>query len=390
MKVAIIGKGLAGILTAMAWKSHVPSSEIEIYYDPDAPIEPVGSGSWPNLLDLITQFEERSPESWSSIGPMLYNNWRDAKWDQTVKTGISYSGWGGKDWFHDFGINRVAMHFDPKMFCDDMSQYFKCIPKKVGYNIDADYIYDCGGSPFSGRECSSESWDRYTLLQNPLNRVLLAETDPYTRVYCTTDNVATKDGWCFVIPLQSRTSMGYLFNSDITTDEEALENFHEQFGEAKVTGWRSFHNYCAKNPVMDGRIFMNGNKYFFIEPLEATSITGYMVWIERTLRYILQGASIQEMVADNQRDICENANFLLYHYAHGSKYDTPFWDYAKSLWKPTDTWNNILKDAKQGNWKHRVQGTAYNYSYFSFLSVIATYCNMETQQDFKSLLRNNW
>ena len=184
--------------------------------------------------------------------------------------------------------------------------------------------------------------------------------------------------------------MGYLFNSDITTDEEALENFHEQFGEAKVTGWRSFHNYCAKNPVMDGRIFMNGNKYFFIEPLEATSITGYMVWIERTLRYIMQGASIQEMVADNQRDICENANFLLYHYAHGSKYDTPFWDYAKSLWKPTDTWNNILKDAKQGNWKHRVQGTAYNYSYFSFLSVIATYCNMETQQDFKSLLRNNW
>ena len=57
MKVAIIGKGLAGILTAMAWKAHVPSSEIEIYYDPDAPIEPVGSGSWPNLLDLITQFE---------------------------------------------------------------------------------------------------------------------------------------------------------------------------------------------------------------------------------------------------------------------------------------------------------------------------------------------
>ena len=183
MKVAIIGKGLAGILTAMAWKAHVPSSEIEIYYDPDAPIEPVGSGSWPNLLDLITQFEERSPESWSSIGPMLYNNWRDAKWDQTVKTGISYTGWGGKDWFHDFGINRVAMHFDPKMFCDDMSQYFKCIPKKVGYNIDADYIYDCGGSPFSGRTCSSETFDRYTLLQNPLNRVLLAETDPYTRVY---------------------------------------------------------------------------------------------------------------------------------------------------------------------------------------------------------------
>ena len=381
MKVAIIGKGLAGILTAMAWKAHYPATEIEIYYDPFSPIEPVGSGSWPNMLDLITEFQTTNPECWPS--------WREADWDQTVKTGISYKGWG-KDWFHDFGMNRVAMHFDPKKFCDDMARNFKCIPKRVGYNIDADFIYDCGGSPFSGRECTSETWDRYTLLQNPLNRVLLAETDPYTRVYCTTDNVATKDGWCFVIPLQSRTSMGYLFNSDITTDEEALENFQEQFGEAKVTGWRSFHNYCAKNPVMDGRIFMNGNKYFFIEPLEATSVTGYMVWIERTLQYVMGNATLKDIVADNQRDIQENANFLLYHYAHGSEFNTPFWDYAKGLYKSCRVFNNIIDEAKLSKWRHMAHGRAYNYSYFSFLSVIATYCNMETKQDYKSLLKNNW
>ena len=381
MKVAIIGKGLAGILTAMAWKAHYPATEIEIYYDPFSPIEPVGSGSWPNMLDLITEFQTTNPECWPS--------WREADWDQTVKTGISYKGWG-KDWFHDFGMNRVAMHFDPKKFCDDMARNFKCIPKRVGYNIDADFIYDCGGSPFSGRECSSESWDRYTLLQNPLNRVLLAETDPYSSVYCTTDSIATKDGWTFVIPLQSRTSVGYMFNSDITSDNEALDNFAEQFGEHKLLGFRSFHNYMAKNPVIDGRIFMNGNKYFFIEPLEATSVTGYMVWIERTLRYIMEGANLKDMVDDNQRDIQENANFLLYHYAHGSEFDTPFWDYAKGLYKPCRVFDNIIDEAKLSKWRHMANGRAYNYSYFSFLSVIATYCNMETKQDYKSLLKNNW
>ena len=381
MKVAIIGKGLAGILTAMAWKAHYPATEIEIYYDPFSPIEPVGSGSWPNMLDLITEFQTTNPECWPS--------WRDADWDQTVKTGISYKGWG-KDWFHDFGMNRVAMHFDPKKFCDDMARNFKCIPKRVGYNIDADFIYDCGGSPFSGRECSSESWDRYTLLQNPLNRVLLAETDPYSSVYCTTDSIATKDGWTFVIPLQSRTSVGYMFNSDITSDNEALDNFAEQFGEHRLLGFRSFHNYMAKNPVIDGRIFMNGNKYFFIEPLEATSVTGYMVWIERTLRYIMEGANLKDMVDDNQRDIQENANFLLYHYAHGSEFDTPFWDYAKGLYKPCRVFDNIIDEAKLSKWRHMANGRAYNYSYFSFLSVIATYCNMETKQDYKALLKNNW
>ena len=381
MKVAIIGKGLAGILTAMAWKAHYPATEIEIYYDPFSPIEPVGSGSWPNMLDLITEYQTTNPECWPS--------WREADWDQTVKTGISYKGWG-KDWFHDFGMNRVAMHFDPKKFCDDMARNFKCIPKRVGYNIDADFIYDCGGSPFSGRECTSETWDRYTLLQNPLNRVLLAETDPYTSVYCTTDSIATKDGWTFVIPLQSRTSVGYMFNSDITSDNEALDNFVEQFGEHRLLGFRSFHNYMANNPVLDGRIFMNGNKYFFIEPLEATSVTGYMVWIERTLQYVMGNATLKDIVADNQRDIQENANFLLYHYAHGSEFNTPFWDYAKGLYKPCRVFNNIIDEAKLSKWRHMANGRAYNYSYFSFLSVIATYCNMETKQDYKALLKNNW
>ena len=381
MKVAIIGKGLAGILTAMAWKAHYPATEIEIYYDPFSPIEPVGSGSWPNMLDLITEFQTTNPECWPS--------WREADWDQTVKTGISYKGWG-KDWFHDFGMNRVAMHFDPKKFCDDMARNFKCIPKRVGYNIDADFIYDCGGSPFSGRECASETWDRYTLLQNPLNRVLLAETDPYSSVYCTTDSIATKDGWTFVIPLQSRTSVGYMFNSDITSDNEALDNFVEQFGEHRLLGFRSFHNYMANNPVLDGRIFMNGNKYFFIEPLEATSVTGYMVWIERTLQYVMGNATLQDIIADNQRDIQENANFLLYHYAHGSEFNTPFWDYAKGLYKPCRVFDNIIDEAKLSKWRHMANGRAYNYSYFSFLSVIATYCNMETKQDYKALLKNNW
>ena len=381
MKVAIIGKGLAGILTAMAWKAHYPATEIEIYYDPFSPIEPVGSGSWPNMLDLITEYQTTNPECWPS--------WREADWDQTVKTGISYKGWG-KDWFHDFGMNRVAMHFDPKKFCDDMARNFKCIPKRVGNNIDADFIYDCGGSPFSGRECTSETWDRYTLLQNPLNRVLLAETDPYTSVYCTTDSIATKDGWTFVIPLQSRTSVGYMFNSDITSDNEALDNFVEQFGEHRLLGFRSFHNYMANNPVLDGRIFMNGNKYFFIEPLEATSVTGYMVWIERTLQYVMGNATLKDIVADNQRDIQENANFLLYHYAHGSEFNTPFWDYAKGLYKPCRVFDNIIDEAKLSKWRHMANGRAYNYSYFSFLSVIATYCNMETKQDYKALLKNNW
>ena len=125
MRIAIIGKGLAGIITAMAWKAHYPKTEIEIHYDPDSPIEPVGSGSWPNLLDLLVDFQTSDPRCWPT--------WKSADWDQTVKTGIDYEGWGENEggWFHEFGMHRVSMHFDPQKFCDDMGQYFTLKEGKV-------------------------------------------------------------------------------------------------------------------------------------------------------------------------------------------------------------------------------------------------------------------
>ena len=399
MKIAIIGKGLAGMITAMAWRAHYPRTEIEIHYDPESPIEPVGSGSWPNLLDLLVDFQTSDPRCWPT--------WKSADWDQTVKTGIDYEGWGENEggWFHEFGMHRVSMHFDPQKFCDDMGQYFTLKEGKVGYNIDANYIYDCGGSPFSGKQCTSQSFKNYETLINPLNRVLLAETDAYSDVFCTTKTIATKDGWCFRIPLQSRTSVGYLFNTEITSDEDALKNFEEQFGEHKIIGWRSFHNYMAKNPVIDDRIFLNGNKYFFIEPMEATSVTGYMVWADRTMQHINQGIPLDTIVKENQLDIEENAAFLLYHYSKGSVYNTPFWQYAKELWNSPElmihkrTLNNIIEMGEKGNWRQlcmnssmanaRMYGKTYNYSYFSFPSVMNCYYNL-LGHDYESIPATHW
>ena len=47
MKIGIIGGGNSGLVTALIlkrnWYKHI--SEIEIYYDPNVPIEKVGQGS---------------------------------------------------------------------------------------------------------------------------------------------------------------------------------------------------------------------------------------------------------------------------------------------------------------------------------------------------------
>ena len=148
---------------------------------------------------------------------------------------------------------------------------------------------------------------------------------PWTRT------VTTPDGWTFVIHLQDRVQYGYLYNGDITSDTEAEVNFKEQFGVDNITATFPFRNYYAKSPIIDNRVFLNGNRYFFIEPMEATSVAGYMKWIELTMEAVWGERPIQKIEYDMQRSIKENANFILYHYKFGSKYDTPFWDYAKSL-----------------------------------------------------------
>ena len=318
MKIAILGKGLAGVITALHWKMLSPGTEVELYYDEEIPTEPVGSGSFPGLTDFLAD-----TFVWSFT-------WQNNTFAATPKMGIMYENWGTKgDWFHPFNFNTVGMHFDPHAFQDSMCNtgIFPVTQKHISsYNdIDADYIYDCTGSP--------KDYTDYIELKNPLNKVILSNT-PNPEFVPWTRTVATPDGWCFVIHLKDRVQYGYLYNDTITTDEQAESNFKELFPVTKIVKKFPLRNYCAKNPVIDDgnrKIFLNGNKYFFIEPMEATSVAGYLKWTYKTMDVILDGVPMESALFDMQRSIKENSNFILYHYQFGSKYKTPFWDYAKTL-----------------------------------------------------------
>jgi len=51
----------------------------------------------------------------------------------------------------------------------------------------------------------------------------------------------------------------------------------------------------------------------------------------------------------------ETQNIVLWHYQFGSKFDTPFWDYAKSLpFNPDQRFNDIINgnlDEEYGQWE---------------------------------------
>lgn len=335
MKITVIGAGNAGCLTALHYgyyTRNIKDISVELIYNPNLPPEKVGQGSLPNLPRML----------WQSMSV----NWHDNPIDATPKFGILYEGWGKKrdKVYHPFSFDNLAIHMSPNKLQDTIlkSGYFSVKEQDIiEYNqIDSDYIFDCRGKP--------DNLDDYLELESPVNSVILAQDSKRDMYQNWTRSVATPDGWCFVIPNTSNTtSYGYLYNHHITSDKNAKENFEQSF-DVEATDQFKFNQYVAKNPIIDDRIILNGNKLFFLEPLEATAISAYMDWTRSTWDWIIDGTSTPDIITkDFHEFVLQVNNFISWHYMFGSKYDTPFWEEAKKISFKDPLFDSYLMNAKQ-------------------------------------------
>jgi hypothetical protein len=322
-KIVIVGAGNAGCFTALHYAWHTrnnPDIHIELRYDPTIAPEPVGQAT---LLDPPKIL-------WAALG----FNWHNNPIHATMKSGILYEQWGNANdkIYHSFPADTMAMHYSPAEMQDFIlkSRYFDVVECNVDdlSQIDADYIFDCRGKP-------SDMSD-YDILVNPTNAVHLGKPRWDTSVEKWSRHVATQDGWTFVIPTahtspSHEVCVGYLYNDEITTDTRSKFNFLKTF-DVEYTKTVKFQNYVAKNPVIDDRIILNGNRLFFLEPLESSSVQTYYEWIRRTYEVIVNGNGTLKEVSDSiLRYIEQTQNFVLWHYKSGSLHETPFWEYASSL-----------------------------------------------------------
>jgi len=326
MKIVVVGAGNAGCFAALhygeftkyKWPWLTESVEVELIHNPDILPEKVGQAT----------FQEAPNFLYRSIGFDWYNN----KSHSTPKTGILYEGWGkaNEKWFHSFPAGEVAMHFCPSEMQKNIlnSGVFKVTEGDIHpQDVDADYVFDCRGKP--------TDFTDYDKLENPINAVILGKPN-WDISALWTRCIATPDGWTFVIPTHRDSpsfqgSVGYLYNQDITSKEDAEKNFLDMF-DVDISGHFSFNNYIAKNPIIDDRIFLNGNRLFFLEPLEATALQSYMKVNRYIFDFIFHKNITSELLKSKIHLLIEQIqNFVLWHYHFGSQYDTPFWEYAKKL-----------------------------------------------------------
>ena len=334
MKISVVGGGNGGCFTALYLAWHRKDIEVELIYNPEVLPERVGQAT---LLDPPKLL-------WAALGFDWYHNPIHA----TMKSGILYEGWGqvNEEVFHPFPPQSMAMHYCPwEMQASVLkSGHFKVTHGEVDpKDVDADYVFDCRGKP--------DDFSEYEDLINPVNACVLGKPKWNTSRNPWSRHVATPDGWTFVIPTRYKSPshdfcVGYCYNSDITQQEVAEHNFLEKF-DVDVTKHVKFRNYVAKNPMLDDRIILNGNRLFFLEPLESSSTQTYIQWADYIMKNILtKEVSSSDASNECRKYVRELQNFVLWHYQCGSKYNTPFWDYATSLTFKDQEFDRMLYESR--------------------------------------------
>ena len=344
-KIAIIGAGNAGCITALELLANQRKNtcEITIFHNPASPIENVGQGSLPAFTEILSE--------------VLKYDWYNNPINATIKTGILYQGWGKKqfDLFHPFPMGNVAAHYSPHKLSKAILESGLVTVKEIDIvnpekEIDATAIFDCRGKHNRPKE-------NYDTLISPINSVLLSKRIklPKDNHLLYTTALATANGWMFIIPGTSMIYYGYLYNNNITSYLEASEDFIYNYNIPSITEHFTFENYVAKNMFVNERTILQGNAYGFIEPLEATAVNFYQDLCSKASEVIFNNEDKQEINTRVKSMMSQIETFLLWHYQFGSKYNTPFWDYAKSLpFNPDEQFkyimSNLNTNRKYYNW----------------------------------------
>lgn len=366
-KLAIIGKGTAGAFTAthfMRWTDW----EIDWYFDQNIKPQAVGEGS--NLVFPLALYE--------NIG----FTYQDLKLlDGTVKESIYKQNWGTKkkEFHHHFSPPNIGIHFNANKFQQfifsivEKHNRFKLIEKNVSHNeIDADFIMDCSGKPDIDNNFIESNFI-------PVNSVHVNQCMwDYPRFQYTL-TIARPYGWVFGIPLQNRCSIGYLYNNNINTLEEIEEDVKHVLEEynltpSGITNTFSFGNYYRRKNYSK-KISYNGNASFFLEPLEATSIST-MDLIQRSAFSLWTGEASLDRVNDLYYDTLDEVEtMIMLHYFAGSTFNTKFWSLAKNKGKlkiekaikNSKLIDMILqsKDVKFGHLKEKLEYGTWNIISFN-------------------------
>jgi hypothetical protein len=312
MRIAIIGKGTSAIITAL--RLIQDDHDVEFFYDPDVKPLSVGESTTPHIQTLIFESLDITIGDLADAGVISYKN------------GIKYINWGsGESFRHHFHGGEVAFHFESgklnPFIHNHLEKEYDVVyhsERVDGYDIEDhqiiindkeyDFVVNCAG------------WDDASKYYKPIfetvNSAILYTSESIDDVTYTLHR-ATRDGWEFGLPFPERglTKHGYLYN----------RNFSDPQIEGKKISWTPrFSQKLLQNPFEA----YNGNRLFFLEPLEALSLYYYSEFatsIAEFLKTDRDETSYQEVNLHYLKNMTSYMKSVSWFYSYGSIYDSPFW-----------------------------------------------------------------
>jgi 2-polyprenyl-6-methoxyphenol hydroxylase-like FAD-dependent oxidoreductase len=348
MKIAVLGGGTAGFIAAAHLTRYLPEAELLHVFDSRIPTIGVGEGTTPRFPFW---FEEITGLGFPHLAERC---------GATLKKGTRFDGWGssGSEFLHRFQpVRLIGYHFDATEVVRVLGEHVRAeqIDARVEELRTSDegvrvrladdttylchYVFDARGfpKPINGLGATED------VIQTdwvPTGRAILRRLAPQA-LSGVTRAAARPHGWIFQIPLRDWTSSGYIFNPGISSDADVEVDFTAFLREERVSTWDqrgslNFPNFLHRR-MFDGRVFRGGNAAGFLEPLEATAIGSAIMQIRSAARWIIEEGhgrcasphEVEEYNGATLSYLLRDSLFLGWHYACGSRWDTPFWQYAR-------------------------------------------------------------
>jgi tryptophan halogenase len=223
-----------------------------------------------------------------------------------------------------------------------------------GKQLPVDFLFDCTGFArmFIGKEFSS-TWKSHSDKLPVKSAIPFFVDHTGTEIPPYTEAVAMDYGWLWRIPTQERFGSGYVFDSDLITEDEAKQELDTFMGyEVDSPRTLKFDAGYYTEPWV-GNCIAVGLSSAFIEPLEATSLWTTATTLQNVLSNPDQMRSRDPRIVDEFnkkfRDMHEQVvDFVYFHYM-SNRSDTEFWKRFSDINNAPEFVQNMLNI-----WEYRI------------------------------------
>ena len=404
-RIAIVGGGTAGLVTALILKTRFPSFNIDVIRSEKIGIVGVGEGStehWTAFMDFI--------------GAHYFDIVKEC--DSTFKSGIMFKNWGEKDFlqsissgfsqtekkYHYAYAKQIANNAEPRELMSShtwdssvntwfmsnhasspvlqfhfnthkLNDFLTMVSEHKGIRIFDDEIVDINLneqgeiSSIKGNKGVYEydfyvdstgfkrllidkmgaKWNSYSQYLKMKSAIMFATNMPEGNIPMYTTAQAMDYGWMFSIPTYGRTGNGYIFDSDFIDRTAAHAELEKFLGKSvEINREINFIPGALDTPWIKNCCAV-GLSASFVEPLEASSIG----------TTIQQAFLLSDLIVNYEEPVIKKYNnlmtgilenirdFIILHYLT-KKSNTEFWIAARNVELPDslssklDVWKNKL------------------------------------------------